>query len=547
MNRSITIEGIPFNIDVLVKQMKCDLKDDWFPDTLIYGDALRADKILGHFMKHNKKPQLKYFPAKSEQYNIPKKGFTLRYSLETTIHDRLLYHGAANYLIRFYDKLLSPSVFSHRWTKKPKNKYMFLNAPSQWTKFEDAAKTKLRKKTDVLLVSDIQNFYENIRISDIQKALIDELPNLCLGKTQVRRIQKTVEIISRLLRAWTPYKKHGIPQNRDASSFLANVLMHRVDKAMVSKGYKYVRYADDMRIVCDSKYSARKILKEVIIELRKIGLNVNAQKTLILHQNTKEIENYIRKPNRKVEQIDQLFKSHRRSTVQQSFPLLKAYALELIRAKKTQAREFRFCIHRLEKIALCKEAKRGFDFKKITRSVIRQLSEQPCSSDSFIRYLKSVDLTPKNLKELVKIMLDREKNIYSWQSYLLWQLFVAHKYSNTKLINLAKQIVKGTKSVPLLSGALLYLGACGSAEDRVYLAKRFKKLKHYITQRNGMIAIHELPYAPHIRDKVQPFVRADIRGTYRALQDASLRGNYFIPLEPINITELYRDLPEYDN
>lgn len=48
-------------------------------------------------------------------------------------------------------------------------------------------------------------------------------------------------------------ENHGLPQNRDASSFLSNVLLSRVDKAMAGKGYDYYRYVDDIRVIADDE------------------------------------------------------------------------------------------------------------------------------------------------------------------------------------------------------------------------------------------------------------------------------------------------------
>ncbi len=52
--------------------------------------------------------------------------------------------------------------------------------------------------------------------------------------------------IDRCLRSWSYRSEFGLPQNRDASSFLANLTLLSVDEAMLSRGYKYYRYMDDI-------------------------------------------------------------------------------------------------------------------------------------------------------------------------------------------------------------------------------------------------------------------------------------------------------------
>ena len=67
---------------------------------------------------------------------------------------------------------------------------------------------------------------------------------------------------------------------------------------------------DDIRIICKDKFQARKILKELIIELRRLHLNVNPKKThmLIPSDDGTYYNEIMPKQNRLIEEIDSLFK-----------------------------------------------------------------------------------------------------------------------------------------------------------------------------------------------------------------------------------------------
>jgi len=496
-------------------------------------------------VKYINNPNKQYIPSVSNQYNIPKKGFTLRYSLETNIFDRLVYQGIVDILIDSLDEGIPSCVYSHRKSRAKNSKYIFQNPIEAWKDFQLHLTSELKKSpSKVLLVTDIQNFFENIQLKDIRKSILRISKNLMLGKPKERKIKAATTLIIRLLKKWSFSEAHGIPQNRDASSFLANLLMEKLDSKMIKEGYLYFRYMDDLRVVCEDVFQARKILKEIIIEIRKLGLNVNSQKTFILRQEDPRIDEFIYKPIREIEQIESLLKSKKLKNVKIALPLLKKLSLKQIRKNKTQDREFRFCIHRLDTIARCKAVNSFFDFKRITRAIVDELVEQPFSTDVFARYLKSVELTKSNKAKIKAILSDPHRNVYSWQGYHLWLIFIFHGYKSKELLVLARRIVSENKKAPETAGAILYLGSCGGKDDREFVAVNFKNYKNYLMQRYGIIAIHELDYEDVVKIHVKDYVMKELVGTYMNMH-ANFNGQYFTPLPNTSVSDLYRDIPTY--
>lgn len=72
----------------------------------------------------------------------------------------------------------------------------------------------------------------------------------------------------------------GTPQGGNLSPLLSNVMLNELDKELVKRGLRYVRYADDCIIAVGSSASANRVMHTITkwIE-QKLGLKVNATKT----------------------------------------------------------------------------------------------------------------------------------------------------------------------------------------------------------------------------------------------------------------------------
>ena len=64
---------------------------------------------------------------------------------------------------------------------------------------------------------------------------------------------------------------------------LSNILLTPFDREMRSRGYQLTRYADDWVITCTSATEARAALMAASRLLEKLGVNINLQKTRIVH------------------------------------------------------------------------------------------------------------------------------------------------------------------------------------------------------------------------------------------------------------------------
>jgi group II intron reverse transcriptase/maturase len=77
------------------------------------------------------------------------------------------------------------------------------------------------------------------------------------------------------------YQTSGTPQGGVISPLLSNVYLTVLDNALTEGGYKFVRYADDVLILCQSEEEAIRALNHARVVLGRLKLELNEEKTRI--------------------------------------------------------------------------------------------------------------------------------------------------------------------------------------------------------------------------------------------------------------------------
>ena len=76
----------------------------------------------------------------------------------------------------------------------------------------------------------------------------------------------------------------GVPQGSPLSPLLGNIMLHESDKELALRGHKFVRYADDMMILCKSRRSAERTQEHTISYIENtMYLRVNREKTVVAY------------------------------------------------------------------------------------------------------------------------------------------------------------------------------------------------------------------------------------------------------------------------
>lgn len=218
---------------------------------------------------------------------------------------------------------------------------------------------------------------------------------------------------------------------------------------------------------------------------------------------------------------------------------MKTVTLNLLEEGKSDSREFRFCIKRLEILANCVELAVPTEyFEPITPHIISLLQDSPASTDQLVKYLLAVQLQTNHLNELVDFLENSARSFYTWQNYRLWLLLAYKNHVSDRLINLAYSTINSATDTPSRSGASIYLGSVGSTDDRIFIAKQFHTLTSYMGQRSALIGVHELPFRPVIEDFVKPHLRDDLKAVYRFL---NREGKYLAEIEKTPISHIIED------
>lgn len=127
---------------------------------------------------------------------------------------------------------------------------------------------------------DLSKFFDTVNHSKLSQLLSDRIED-----------GRVVSLIHKFLRApvyedgeVSKKRTIGTPQGGCISPILANIILNELDQLLDSRGIHFVRYADDMVILCGSKKAAERILSNVteFIE-KKLFLKVNKDKTKIMH------------------------------------------------------------------------------------------------------------------------------------------------------------------------------------------------------------------------------------------------------------------------
>ena len=75
-----------------------------------------------------------------------------------------------------------------------------------------------------------------------------------------------------------------MPQGGPLSPLLSNIMLNELDKELMRRGHRFVRYADDCMIFCKSRKSAERTLKNITPFIEgKLFLKVNREKTCVSH------------------------------------------------------------------------------------------------------------------------------------------------------------------------------------------------------------------------------------------------------------------------
>jgi len=367
---------------------------------------------------------------------------------------------------------------------------MFKQGVAQWERFQEEVE-RLAHEYEFMLETDLVAYFEHVlherllrRMDDVFAALDRPVLNLCK------------DLLGELLRWWANNRRWGIPQVFDPSSLLSGLYLDEVDKIMLRQGLEYRRYVDDFRVFGHSDLEARVALRQLIRELRRIGLYVSVEKTHIYQ--SEEVLEQLDAGREEMNDIEAAFASRNQEVVEASVPTLVSFfktTLKRLDDKEPFSdRHFRFCIYRFALLTVLDRSTAGVQGKVIPE-VLSRFRDMPHATSLFVGYLSCFPEC-EWAQDAVIDFLNGEANIYEWQEMWLLELLIRMDLSerNKKRVKkLGRRVLKEGKHPLCAAKAFTLLGKNGDYADRAEIKEQYFYEDSLVTKRGILMGLQELP------------------------------------------------------
>jgi len=307
--------------------------------------------------------------------------------------------------------------FSYILNETGKTKFKWLaNQFEGWEGFINKSIQLIEEGTPYVIITDITGYYENVHI----KKLYEDLRAAEVDTAIAANIKKCLD-------KWSVIQGKGIPQSIGASHILGKLYLNGIDLAMKNKGFKMIRYVDDIRIFCKTKTEAKKALMYLSQLMRERGLNLQSAKTKIHRAdevrdiiegvqkiiqtvetqiNSQEpvtAETVVAAEGSSIESADEKisYEGDDLNTLKATF---KAYFLD--DDSKFDKTLFRYLINRIGK----SNDKIGLEY------CLRNLENHPQETNSFLKYFKAINVESEVISALFEFIKSDEA-IYNFQNY----------------------------------------------------------------------------------------------------------------------------------
>ena len=210
-----------------------------------------------------------YFPSGVRETEILKKDGSMRKLGIPTLRDRIAQEVVKKYMEQRIEPIFHSSSYGYRPRRSARQAL-------------DAVK-KNCKTTDWVIDLDISKFFDEIShelmLKAVEHVIEDKWVSMYVKRwLEMKIVNKTGEEKDRGGR--------GTPQGGVISPLLANLYLHFSLDKWLERNYehvKFVRYADDMVLHCESKQEAEALLEAIKQRLATVELRLNDQKTQIVY------------------------------------------------------------------------------------------------------------------------------------------------------------------------------------------------------------------------------------------------------------------------
>lgn len=231
-------------------------------------DGMRTDELRDYIFRHpgeltSAVREGRYRPSPVKRVTIPKpeKGKFRDLGIPTVL-DRLVQQAVAQVLGMFYDPTFSDSSCGFRPNR---------GASDAILRCIDHADAGFKWAVDI----DLAKFFDTVNHSRLIRKLSARIKDRRVVSLIHRMLTSGIDTGTEVIRP-----EVGLMQGGPLSPLLANIYLDELDKELEARHHRFVRYADDLIILCGSKRAAERTLERTsrFLEGRML-LRVNQEKS----------------------------------------------------------------------------------------------------------------------------------------------------------------------------------------------------------------------------------------------------------------------------